>query len=169
MVVKDIKDFEGIYQIDETGRLFSLVSNQYLKPAINRGYRVITLWNKGKSKQFRYARLYATYFLPNPNNLPLINHIDGNKLNDSLDNLEWCTPQENTVHSWKLELSKYSKSYKRSLNCSLKCRKFTKQIEEQIRNEYKNQKVSMPTLAKKYECCRQTILKIVNYQHKIKH
>lgn len=53
------------------------------------GYKRI--WNNGKSTHFTLHRLLAVHFIPNPNNLPFVNHIDENKLNNSINNLEWCT------------------------------------------------------------------------------
>lgn len=62
----------------------------------NKGYKYVTL---DKNKKFLIHRLLAIAFIPNLENKPNINHIDGNRLNNSLDNLEWCTQQENMMHA----------------------------------------------------------------------
>lgn len=64
-------------------------------------YKVINLKLEGKYKTHYVHRLVAETFIPNPNNKPIVNHIDGNKLNNNVNNLEWCTKQENERHAWK--------------------------------------------------------------------
>lgn len=110
---KDIKGYEGLYQVSNLGRVKSLdkiivtidrknrcQKEKILKLQISKyGYNVITLWNNNISKQFKVHRLVAIAFIPNPNNLPQINHIDEDKLNNKIDNLEWCTALENNHHS----------------------------------------------------------------------
>ena len=110
---KDIKGYEGLYQVSNLGRVKSLdkiivtidrknrcQKGKILKLQISKyGYNVITLWNNNISKQFKVHRLVAIAFIPNPNNLPQINHIDEDKLNNKIDNLEWCTALENNHHS----------------------------------------------------------------------
>lgn len=63
------------------------------------GYYVVNLHIKHKQKQFRVNRLIAETFIPNPDNLPQVNHIDGNKLNNNVENLEWCSAKYNTRHA----------------------------------------------------------------------
>lgn len=68
------------------------------------GYMIVTLCHEGVRKNKRVHRLLAEAFIPNPSNKAHINHIDGVKLNNSLDNLEWATPKENTNHAIKMGL-----------------------------------------------------------------
>lgn len=68
------------------------------------GYFIVTLCSNGKRKNKRVHRLLAEAFLPNPENKELINHIDGNKKNNKLSNLEWATPKENTQHAIRMGL-----------------------------------------------------------------
>lgn len=63
---------------------------------------------KIKWKVQKIHRLVAIHFIPNPNNLPQVNHIDWDKLNNNANNLEWCTSKENTIHAWKIWLCKVS-------------------------------------------------------------
>ena len=94
--MQPINDFSK-YLIDRDGRVFSTISNKYLKPTVfNVGYYYLTLINdNGLKKKVALHRLLANTFIPNPYNKPEVNHRDGNKLNNSLGNLEWVTPSEN--------------------------------------------------------------------------
>lgn len=65
------------------------------------GYQYVVLSENGRSKYHAVHRLIAETFIPNPGNLPCINHKDGNKQNNAVDNLEWCTKSENTRHSYR--------------------------------------------------------------------
>lgn len=79
----------------------------YVKPYINnKGYLCINLWNHCKCYKRQVHRLLAAAFISNPNNLDEINHIDGNPLNNSINNLEWCTHQYNIQHAWNTGLCK---------------------------------------------------------------
>lgn len=107
---KDIEDYEGYYQISNYGRLRSLdrivihsngkvrkYKGTVIKLANDKnGYRFTHLYKNGKPKQVRIHRLVATYFIPNPDNLPIVNHKDENPKNNYVDNLEWCDYKYNT-------------------------------------------------------------------------
>lgn len=105
---KAIEGYEGLYEISNYGRVKSLdrighggrkLKGRILKKAKNKdGYFVVDLDSHGKRKQFRVHRLVATAFIPNPNNYPCVNHKDENKLNNNVDNLEWCTIKYNSTY-----------------------------------------------------------------------
>ena len=97
---KPIPDYED-YQISTFGRVksFKRGAQKILKPMIGRGYLRIALTRNGKTKIFSVHRLVTLAFIPNPQNKPQINHIDGCKLNNFVDNLEWMTASENTKHA----------------------------------------------------------------------
>ena len=109
---KDIKGYEGKYQISNLGRVKSLQRNgrpeRILRLNLIKGYAYTTLSNgsRGNKKKLKVHRLVAEAFIPNPHNKPEVNHIDGNKLNNNVDNLEWVTHQENCKHAVKLGLRK---------------------------------------------------------------
>ena len=90
------------YFISNFGRVFSKKSNKVMKNRVvsKNGYQQITLDNS----QLLVHRLVAQAFIPNPDNKPQINHIDGNKENNAVDNLEWCTNKENCEHAIKTKL-----------------------------------------------------------------
>lgn len=108
---KDIAGYEGLYQVSNTGEIKSLKFNHSNKEKIIKGnkeslgYLVVTLYKDGNRKNFKIHRLVAETFISNPKNLPQVNHIDGNKQNNRIDNLEWCTASENTIHAHKSGLA----------------------------------------------------------------
>ena len=98
--MKPIKDYEN-YCIDIDGNIFNIITNKYLQGSIGEhGYRYYRLTKNGKKKMFYAHRLVAETYLDNPNKLPIVNHKDGNKLNNNINNLEWVTYSENTQH-WR--------------------------------------------------------------------
>lgn len=101
---KDIPGYEGKYQVSNKGRVKSLNFNRTGKEAILKaknhvGYPRVILWKGGKRHEICVHRLVAEAFLPNPDNKQFVNHIDGDRRNNNVENLEWCTPQENAIHS----------------------------------------------------------------------
>lgn len=123
-VWRDIKGFEGVYKISNLGNVKSLyrviirsdkkpypvkekiiATNKYFN-VNGRGYLGVCLIYNRRRKTKHIHRLLAESFIPNPKNKPQVNHIDGNKLNNSLNNLEWVTASENIIHGYKLGLLK---------------------------------------------------------------
>lgn len=104
MKVTDIKGYENLYSIDEAGNVFSYRSNRYLKwHDDGKGYQYVEL-SKNKHRVCKKVhRLVAEHFLPNPNNLPEVNHKDENKMNNSVDNLEWCTTNYNVNYGTRTD------------------------------------------------------------------
>lgn len=97
-VWKDIDGYEGLYQVSNLGRIRSLKygKERILKHRKDKdGYLRVGLYKNSKMKDYFVHRLVALVFIPNPNNLPCINHKDENKTNNSVDNIEWCTQQHN--------------------------------------------------------------------------
>lgn len=127
---KDIEGFEGYYQVSSLGRVRSL--DRMVRSAVKSGYRTsrgivmrqdvgrfgycrVPLSMKRKTVAYLIHRLVATAFIPNPNNHPAVNHIDGNKLNNAVENLEWITHQGNIIHSIGLGLTKIGDSHPRAI------------------------------------------------------
>lgn len=109
---KDVVGYEGIYKVSNLGNVrrvssFRGVNKMYLgcynlKGLDNgKGYLRIKLTMYNKSKRVMLHRIIAEAFIPNPDKKPFINHIDHDKRNNSLSNLEWCTQSENILHEVK--------------------------------------------------------------------
>ncbi|QMW05320.1 NUMOD4 domain-containing protein [Spirosoma foliorum] len=122
-VWKDIPGYEGRYQASNLGRIKSLarvavmgghgqcfkeVKEKVLNPGIHKssGYRFVGL--NGRKTKTPVHRAIAKTFIPNPDNKPFINHIDGNKINNRVENLEWCTAKENVRHAIAMGLTNVS-------------------------------------------------------------
>lgn len=119
---KEIKGYEGMFAVSNLGRVKSLarrVSNhtgfinkpeRILKPIKDiKGYLRVYLSKNNKNKFTPIHRLVSFAFIPNPENKPQVNHIDGNKQNNHVENLEWCTNRENSIHAIRMGLNDHSK------------------------------------------------------------
>ncbi len=106
--VKQLKGYEGLYSVYSDGKIYSHVSEIFLKPHDSNGYLKVDLYKNGKKKPIRVHRAVCLAFLNNPELKPDVNHIDGCKTNNKVENLEWCTAQENAVHALKNNLLKPS-------------------------------------------------------------
>ncbi len=112
---KDVKGYEGLYKVSNLGRVRSIeryvrsdrnpkTGLRLIKPKIlkawdnGNGYMVVTISVNKKRKNKYVHRLVAEAFIPNPENKPQVNHIDNNRSNNIISNLEWCTASENSIH-----------------------------------------------------------------------
>lgn len=96
---KDIPGYEGLYRVNPHGEIWSLISNKKLQPSFSHdGYKQFNLHKEKKAFIMMAHRAVATTFIPNPDNLPCVNHKDENKLNNDVDNLEWCTYRYNNMY-----------------------------------------------------------------------
>lgn len=95
------------YLIYSDGRVFSEFTNKFLKPFLNRrGYCLIDINHNGRCQTVQVHRLIAKAFIPNPNNLETVNHKNGIKTDNSVENLEWMSNLDNIRHAWKTGLAK---------------------------------------------------------------
>ena len=100
---KDIKGYEGFYQVSNLGNVKNVRRNSIRKlKEDNSGYLHCLLSVNKVRKTFLVHRLVATSFIENPENKPLINHINANRSDNRVENLEWCTQKENMNHSRKM-------------------------------------------------------------------
>jgi hypothetical protein len=102
-----IQGYEGIYEISSEGDIKRVKTGRILKLCVStKGYASPQLYKNNRYEPVRTHRLVAVHFIPNPENKPFVNHIDGNKLNNSVTNLEWVTNAENVAHGWNLKHKK---------------------------------------------------------------
>lgn len=127
---KNIKGFEGVYQVSNLGRVKSLPRHvkrendkgYFLKEKILKqnfhtgGYLKVTFSKNGKITNKFVHRLVGEAFIPNPNNLPQINHKDEDKSNNGISNLEWCDNQYNNVYGTKIKRQKKSEYLQKLMN-----------------------------------------------------
>lgn len=101
---RDIAGFEGLYQVSDEGQIRNARTAYVLKPRKDAdGYLLVTIWRGKPVEQFevKLHREVAKAFIPNPGNKPQVNHLDGNRANATLSNLEWATCSENHFHSFR--------------------------------------------------------------------
>lgn len=111
---RDIKGYEGIYQVSNLGEIKSIKKARIIKGSLDsRGYPHIQLFKNGKMKCFKTHRLIAINFIPNPDNKPTVNHKNGDRLDSRVANLEWSTHKENINHA---------------IECGLRVRKPSKNV-----------------------------------------
>lgn len=113
---KDIEGYEGLYQISNIGRVKSLPKKRrygteyqeemFLKQKNNKGYLQVNLYNSNGMKSYQVHRLVAQTFIKNLKNKEEVNHKNGLKTDNRVENLEWVTPKENIKHAWKTGLIK---------------------------------------------------------------
>ena len=103
MLWKVITDYPK-YEVSSCGQVRNTTTGRLLKPNSVAGYNRYCLQDKGRKSYYSAHRLVAIYFLPNPLNLPQVNHIDCNKFNNDVSNLEWCSSQQNMRHAWDNDL-----------------------------------------------------------------
>ncbi len=159
---KPVVDYEDLYLVSNTGKVKGLKFNKELKQSLSvKGYLMVTLYRSDDEKLHTGVhRVVARAFLKNPKNKTQINHIDSNRTNNILSNIEWCTPKENIQH-----MIKFGK-YRVGVEC-----KSSKLKEEQvieIRELYKSSKISFRTLGKMFNLHPSTVGDII-YRNNWKH
>lgn len=101
---KDIKGYEGLYKVSNLGRVKNIKFNRFIKPfSAGIGYLQVDLSRGNNRRKVLVHRLVAEAFIPNPENKLEVNHIDEDKTNNKVDNLEWCTRTENVNHGTRNE------------------------------------------------------------------
>ena len=157
---RDIKKSAGLYQISDCGRVrsFWYGKEKILRPSVNSaGYMHLTLCVNGKRIYCNVHVLVAEEFVPNPENLPEVNHKDGDKLNNCAWNLEWTTRQKNLIHASHKGLLKIKKG------ADNPCAKLTMGDAQYIRSVYvsHHREFGGRALAKKFGVVPQTIYDII--------
>lgn len=108
---RDVPGYEGLYEVSNLGRVKNIKTGRILKPHKHRGgYLLINLCKSGTMRTDLIHRLVANSFLPNPQNLPCVNHKDEDKTNNAISNLEWCTYEYNNNYGTRNERMAEKKS-----------------------------------------------------------
>lgn len=161
-----ISSFGNIKTKPRNGRHYFIKSHPIKIHNKENGYqRVVLSLNNDGGRYYYVHRLVAMLFIPNPNNLPFVNHKDGNKSNNCVDNLEWCTRSENEKHAWRIGLKNFNtigtKGEKHGMH------KLTQEQVNYIRRVHKkfDAEFGSKALAQKFNVSPQTITNIVNYRN----
>lgn len=166
---KDIKGYEGLYQVSNLGRVKSLdtIDRLHRKHKSNikhqcnngNGYLIVNLKHNGKQKNHLVHRIVATTFLENPDNKREVNHKDGNKQNNCVDNLEFVTRSENIKHAFKMGLNKNLKGVNHpKFKLTIEQVKFIKEHAKPYDSEY-----SFEILGRRFNISS-TVVKKIYYQ-----
>jgi hypothetical protein len=161
----DIKGFEGLYAINKAGQVISYANDKHKKDKVLKQdnsslYARVALTKGNQRKKYCVHRLLAEIFIPNPNNYPVVNHLNGKKEDNSLENLEWCSYSENTKHAFKIGLKENTKKAIKRLG--FQRRKITFDEAEKIRLRYKNENISYTKLGIEYGMTYWAVSKIIN-------
>lgn len=166
---KKLEGFDHDYYVTIDGRIWT----NYRKNGIERfmkqhenaeGYKSVGLYIGGKQKRFRVHRLVAIMFIPNPDNKPYVNHIDGDKSNNHANNLEWCTQKENVHHAIGT-LKKWSNSDTQREKASVlgkSKRKLSMEQAREVRLLHEKRDCSISGLAERYKISKTGIKRILN-------
>lgn len=168
---KEIKGFEGYYQISNLGEVKSVkrvvirsnkmklsVKERFMKQTLCQGYYYVDLFKEGKKTRSFIHRLIALHFIDNPQNKPSINHINGIKNDNSISNLEWATQKDNIIHAYGAGLMDSSLGENSNLS-TLK----EKQVIE-IRNLYNSGLTNKTKIGSMFGVTRGAIRSIVNHK-----
>ena len=105
----DIPGFDGLYKITRDGRIYGAKRKHWMNLSYNKdGYLKVKIYKEGKGYYYQVHRLVAITFISNPNNLPVVNHINSIRDDNRVENLEWCTVQQNNIHALQCGNRNYS-------------------------------------------------------------
>lgn len=153
-------DYGDFYEVSNFGEIRNSKTKKVRKQNINRGgycYVVVSVGSRSCKKLWRVHKAVAETFIPNTDNKPIVNHMDGNKLNNHVDNLEWCTNQENIIHASECGLLKS----RHGEECSYA--KLSWEEVQYIRENYKpkDPKYGCRALGRKFSVSHVTILRVI--------
>ena len=162
-VWRDVVGYEGFYQVSSYGRVKSLRGRKekFLSIDINNAcYAKVLLSKNGQSKTLLVHRLVAAAFIPNVDNKPQVNHKNGNKFDNRVENLEWVTCSENTQHAYNMGLAKTLRGVNNG------AAKLTSEQISEIRSSciIGDKDFGLRSLAKKFKVSEHTIYRIVHFE-----
>ena len=154
---KPVNGFEDYYLVSTSGDVYSIRRKRAMSTFVSCGYAQVELNVGGVATKHLVHRLVAETFIPNPENLPQVNHADGNKLNNNVDKLEWCTRSENMKHALKYGLAQ-------TMGSTHPTSKLTEQDVKYIKSFYKKRdsEHGLSALGRRFGVDHKTIWFIVN-------
>lgn len=139
---KEIPGTDGMYLVNQSGDIYSVRSNKTMKPKITKdGYYYTAIRRNGKIAWIKYHRIVAEVFISNPDGLETVNHKDGNKQNNTVDNLEWANRSMQMFHAYAHGLKKPMRGEENHAS------KLTREQAEEIRRKYVRQSKTNGTVA----------------------
>jgi hypothetical protein len=164
----EIQGYEGLYSVTSDGRVWShpkgtnTKNGRWLSLDNSGRYPVVGLMKDGKKKRHSVHRLVAQAYVLNPNNLPQVNHINGNRTDNRAENLEWVTSSENRIHAWNTGLQVATEDHKASARkAGYGRRLFSMEQAEDIRAAYASGDMNQYELAAQYNTSQAVINGIV--------
>jgi len=162
--IADVKDYEGLYFIGDDFEIYNAKTLQHIKPHLtNKGYKRVCLYKNKKMARISVHRIVATALVPNPENKPMVNHIDNDRTNNNQSNLEWVTCSENLQHMHNQKRHKRSPEGERNRLLAVKHKqgKLTYKQAEEIRQiKGKTQR----EIAKMYNVSQYLIGRVLRYE-----
>lgn len=152
-VWKDTVRYESLYSVSNLGNVIYKPTGEIksLRKS-TKGYSYIRMYRHKKKKYLTVHRLVAEAFIPNPDNKPFVNHINGIKTDNRVENLEWCTASENTAHAYKIGLR------------TQKPLKLTWEKVNKIRELFASQSITYRELGVMFNISGPTVFKIIKNQ-----
>jgi hypothetical protein len=178
-MIKNVVNFEGLYWVDSTGNVLTknwrnTGKEAVLRPATDKkGYLRVALVKNGKLHTLKVHRIVASAFIYNPENKPQVNHKNGNKKDNSVQNLEWCTQKENAIHAvknglWDMKIAGWNKGITTIKGSQIGTSLLKEFQVIEIRNKFKPRKYTRKMLAKEYnvtEACIADIVRGKSWKH----
>lgn len=160
--MKDIPGYEGLYAVTEDGQIWSYYTQKFLTPVKHHnGYYFISLYKDQQSTIYAIHRLIALTYIPNPKNLPQVDHIDRNPTNNCIDNLRWVTVAENNANRDPQKVKESTR--KNGIKGGEKTKQlYSKQVEMRDKNDHS-------VLLKTFPSTRQAALEVFHDKEKNSH
>lgn len=138
--MKDIKGYEGLYAITSCGKVWSYRRKKFLSPSLRSGYYSVTLSKDNQKKNFNIHNLVANTYIPNPNGYDTIDHIDGDRTHNYINNLQWMTNSNNVkkANSKRIQCMETGEEFESITIAAKHCGVSTASISQALKNNWKS-------------------------------